>query len=673
MAKEQELVYLDKTLASLDRASEKLSAGITTQDQGFKELQKYRIEYKSELDKFEVYDHQQTLSMIDKQGYMQVMEREQVKKLIDSPYFGRFDFVYEGEELEDVERFYIGRFGFQGDDGTQLIYDWRAPVCNMYYEFELGEAHYRAMERIFEGELIGKRQIKIENSALQYVMDSSLTIQDESLLQALNTHSNDKMKTIVTSIQREQNKIVRNETAHNVIIQGVAGSGKTAVALHRIAYYLYKFRESLRVERIFILSPNKVFGDYISSVLPELGEQPIRSFTIDELTGNLLASPLGFTSFEKETTAILQDQSSDLTVRAKFKGNAAFHQKLQQFLAELDAKLLNHEAIQVAGTEFTADYLQGRFLQYRKEPVMNRLESMVDDMMEVLKSKRGGEGKLPSRNEVMKRLKKRLLYSTPLEIYRNFIGQFGPEMFIFSKNKFEFNDVYPYLYVHYYFKGIKNYELVQHFVLDEMQDYTPVQYEVLSKVFSCKRTILGDFSQALLPYETISKQAFQTIFKNTEYVELTKTYRSSYEIAMYSKKFMRTGDLQPIARHGDEPAELAYGSLEEMYELIRKYAANEYKSTAIICKREQDLICLRDNLAIPFTVLDGETVKFENGLLLTTIQYAKGLEFDSVIVPFVNAENYATEFERGLLYIAATRAMHQLTLMIDSKEPSPLL
>lgn len=110
-----------------------------------------------------------------------------------------------------------------------------------------------------------------------------------------------------------------------------------------------------------------------------------------------------------------------------------------------------------------------------------------------------------------------------------------------------------------------------------------------------------------------------------------------------------------------------------MYELIRKYAANEYKSTAIICKREQDLICLRDNLAIPFTVLDGETVKFENGLLLTTIQYAKGLEFDSVIVPFVNAENYATEFERGLLYIAATRAMHQLTLMVDSKEPSPLL
>lgn len=673
MAEEQEKMYLDKTLKSLKKGLEKLSSGIVAQDQGFKELQKYMIEYKSELDKFEVYDHQQTLSMIDKQGFMQVMEREQVRKLIDSPYFGRFDFVYEGEDLDEAEQFYIGRFGFQDDTGTQLIYDWRAPVCNMYYEFELGNAQYRAMERLFPGELIGKRQIKIENSALQYVVDSSLTIQDESLLQTLNTHSTDKMKTIVTSIQREQNKIVRNETAHNVIIQGVAGSGKTAVALHRIAYYLYKFRESLRVERIFILSPNKVFGDYISSVLPELGEQPIRSFTIDELTANLLPSDISFTSFEEETNAILENQYSDITKRAKFKGNYEFVEQLQQFLQKLDGKMLKAEAVQIAGTEFEADYLQGRFLQYRKEPVMTRLELMVDDMVEVLKSKRGGEGKMPSRNEIMKRLKKRLLYSAPLEIYRVFMEQYDPEVFKFSKKKFEFNDVYPYLYVQLYFKGIKNYELVQHFVLDEMQDYTPIQYKVLSTVFSCKRTIIGDFSQALLPYETISKQSFQEIFKNTEYVELTKTYRSSYEIAMYAKKFMRTGELHPIARHGDEPEELAYGSHEELIGMIRKISANDYKSTAIICKREQDLIFLRDNLEIPFTVLDGQTVKFESGLILTTIQYAKGLEFDSVIVPFVSAKNYATEFERGLLYIATTRAMHQLTLMVDVKEPSPLL
>ncbi|WP_341323209.1 UvrD-helicase domain-containing protein [Solibacillus sp. FSL H8-0523] len=254
--------YLTHTITSLRAVYERLTANITEKDANYKDLQEYMIDYKAELDKFEVYDYQQTLSMIDKQGFRQVMEREQVKKLIDSPYFGNFDFQYVGDG--EAERFYVGRFGFREPDGTTLIYDWRAPVCNMYYEFELGEAYYEAMDKRFDGEITGKRQIKIESGQLQYALESSLTIQDEVLQQTLNKQSTEKMKTIVTSIQREQNQIVRHEAAHTLVIQGVAGSGKTAVALHRIAYFLYKFRDTLRPERIFILSPNKVFGDYIS-------------------------------------------------------------------------------------------------------------------------------------------------------------------------------------------------------------------------------------------------------------------------------------------------------------------------------------------------------------------------------------------------------------------------
>ena len=307
MTDTNEIAYLENTLSQLTKAFKKLSSNITDQDHNFKSLQKYMVEYKSELDKFEVYDYQQTLSMIDKRGFAQVMEREQVRKLIESPYFGRFDFLYLGDHPSEAETIYIGRFGFADEEGTQLIYDWRAPICNMYYEFEIGEAYYIAMDQRFSGELIKKRQIKIENSKLQYVLDSSLTIQDKVLQQTLTQHANDKMKTIVTSIQREQNKIVRNESAYNVIIQGVAGSGKTAVALHRIAYYLYKFRDTLRAERIFILSPNKVFSDYISTVLPELGEEPIRSFTLDELTANLLPAAVTFRSFEEETKEILSN------------------------------------------------------------------------------------------------------------------------------------------------------------------------------------------------------------------------------------------------------------------------------------------------------------------------------------------------------------------------------
>ncbi len=673
MTDTNEMTNLEKTVTQLEKAYKKLSLDINNQNHHFKDLQKYLVDYKNELDKFEVYNYQQTLSMIDKQGFAQVNEREQIKKLIESPYFGRFDFLYLGDDLSEVERFYIGRFGFTDEEGTPIIYDWRAPICNMYYEFEIGKAHYVAMEQQFEGELIGKRQIKIEQSKLQYVLDSSLTIQDEVLQQTLNQHATEKMKTIVTTIQREQNKIVRNEAAYNVIIQGVAGSGKTAVALHRIAYYLYKFRDTLKPERIFILSPNKVFGDYISSVLPELGEEPIRSFTLDELTSTLLPKAVTYTPFEKEIKEIISNPNGVLATRAKIKSDYLFVEKLQSFLNDLDSKLLKNEAISIAGIELPADYLQGRFQQYRKEPVMSRLELLANDIIQVLKAKRNREGKIPSKNEIIKRLKKRLLYTSTLSIYRAFNETLGEGVFTDSKKHFEFNDVYPFIYVQFYFEGITKFEHVQHFVIDEMQDYTPIQYAVLSKVFSCKRTIIGDFSQALLPYETISKKAFEAIFSNIEFVELTTTYRSSYEIAMYAKKFMRSGEIHPIARHGAEPKEIGYRTLEQMMKLIHEHALNDYKTTAVICKTEEDVKVLQGRLNIPFTVLDGETKKFGAGLIITTIQYAKGLEFNSVILPFVNEINYKTAFDRGLLYIAATRAMHDLTVLVDSNAPSGLL
>ncbi|MER1985127.1 MAG: ATP-binding domain-containing protein [Solibacillus sp.] len=672
MIDQNEITYLQQTLQSLRSALTYVEADITTKDVHYKDLQKYVMDYKAELDKFEVYDYQHSLHMIDKHGLAKVLEREKISKLIHSPYFGRFQFVYDGDKT--AESFYIGRFGHRDQDGETLIYDWRAPVCNMYYEFELGAAFYEVTSGRFDGELTAKRQIKIEDSAIQYVLDSSLTIQDEVLQQTLNAHASDKMKTIITSIQREQNQIVRNESTYNVVIQGVAGSGKTAVALHRLAYYLYKFRDTLRAERIFILSPNKVFGDYISSVLPELGEQPIRSFTLDELTANLLPTAVTFTPFEQETKVILQNPTSNLTKRTALKANFNFVEKLQQFLAELDTTLFKREAISIADVMFSADYLQGRFQAYKREPVTTRLTLMTEDIVHVLKSKYDGAGKLPSKNDIVKRLKKRLLYGTPLEIYRAFMDTLGEKLFQFKQKKFEFNDVYPYLYVQLYFKGIKSYELVQHFVLDEMQDYTPIQYAVLAKVFACKRTIIGDFSQALLPYDTISKEAFQAILPNLEYVELTTTYRSSYEIAMYAKKFMRTGDIQPIARHGKAPVELQYDTLEAMMAHIVSEVQNDYKTTAIICKNDADLACVTAKLKnTPHRVINGETTTFEAGVIVTTIQYAKGLEFDKVIIPFVHADNYQTAFDRGLLYIATTRAMHELVMLVDAQNPSPLV
>lgn len=539
----------------------------------------------------------------------------------------------------------------------------------MYYEYELGAAQYTIDRQIFYGTLANKKQIRIQHSEIEYVLDSSLTIQDEVLQQTLRAQGGEKMKTIVTTIQRTQNQIVRNESAHTLVIQGVAGSGKTAVALHRLAYYLYKYRDEIRPERIFIFSPNKVFGDYISAVLPELGEQPIRSFTIDELTETLLPSAVSFVPFTEETTAILENPQSPLAMRARVKANAAFVEKLQCYLNELDETIFKADHMTIADYTFDAAYLQQRFVSYQKEPVLTRLLKMAEDMHAVLKRQFGGTSKIPSKNEIAKRLKKRLTKTSAFAIYKDFMKQFDTPIFHFRNKCFEHNDVYPYLYVQHYFKGLKTYELTQHFVLDEMQDYTAIQLAVFQHIFSCKCTIIGDFSQALFPFETVSKAAFEMLFPQLEYMALTTTYRSTYEIAMYTKRFTNS-DLQPIARHGDMPTELTYTTFKNM---IAQLTAHAHNNCAIICKNEADLQQIAAALTEPFAILDGETMHLSQGLLLTTIQYAKGLEFDHVIVSFVDAIRYTTSFDRGLLYIATSRAIHRLTLLIDQKSPSPLL
>ncbi|OCS86785.1 ATP-binding domain-containing protein [Caryophanon tenue] len=351
----------------------------------------------------------------------------------------------------------------------------------------------------------------------------------------------------------------------------------------------------------------------------------------------------------------------------------AFVERLQCFLADVDTTILRIENMKIADIVIEDSYIAQRFEAYHKEPITVRLANIADDMMHVLKRKRNGELKLPSKNEVVKRLKKRLAYPSAFAIYRAFIETLPKGSFYFKNKHFEFNDVYPYLYVQTYFSGMTTFELVQHFVLDEMQDYTPIQYAVLAQLFTCKRTIIGDVGQALFPYETMSLQALSTIFPRATIHRLTTTYRSSYEIATYAQQFLEEGMLQPIARHSKEVDERFYTTHAEMLQQVHNAISSTAKTTAIICKTSEDAMYISEHLQKPHHVMDGTTTIFETGIIVTTIQYAKGLEFDAVIVPFVDNTRYATKFERGLLYIAVTRAMHELTVLIDAAAPTPLV
>ena len=277
----EENMYLDIIIEKLNDYLIELDKKVKLYENEFKESKKYLYENRGYMDAMEIFSNEKSISQIVSSGEFISKQKTKIESLINTPYFARIDFRYDDED--EIEKIYIGRNAFIDKFGDMLIYDWRAPVSSMYYDFELGNASYDAPLGKVEGEITLKRQFKITKSKMDYVLESALSIGDEVLQRELSNTSDQRMKNIVATIQKEQNRIIRNERTDTLIIQGVAGSGKTSIALHRVAYFLYKYREYLSAENVVVISPNKVFADYISNVLPELGEEPIIQLDIEDI------------------------------------------------------------------------------------------------------------------------------------------------------------------------------------------------------------------------------------------------------------------------------------------------------------------------------------------------------------------------------------------------------
>src|SRR5690625_4761518 len=280
--KKEEQNYLNHVkLAIRDRMS-------TIRDKA-KSKSKEMAEYKEYLreNKDEKAILHQSIGFTATTGKTQVALLEKLNRLMQNPYFGRINFEHNNRE----KTIYIGVSNFIAEQDmkkTNLIYDWRAPISSMFYDFGIGNAMYNSPSGEVFGKINLKRQYKIRKGKMLYMLDTSEHIYDELLQRELSLQSNEKMKSIVATIQREQNKIIRDETSKTLIIQGVAGSGKTSIALHRVAFKLYKFKDTISSKNILILSPNKVFSNYIANVLPELGEENIPEKTIIELVEDFL-------------------------------------------------------------------------------------------------------------------------------------------------------------------------------------------------------------------------------------------------------------------------------------------------------------------------------------------------------------------------------------------------
>jgi DNA helicase-2/ATP-dependent DNA helicase PcrA len=542
-------------------------------------------------------------------------------------------------------------------------------VSSMFYDFELGEANYTTPAGVVHGNINLKRQYRIRDGKMEYMLENSLNIQDEVLQKELSKSSDDRMKNIVATIQRDQNAVIRNESSRILIIQGVAGSGKTSIALHRIAFLLYRFRDSIRAKDILIISPNKVFASYISNVLPELGEEHIPELGMEELASELLEYKFKFQSFFEQVSTLLKTHDDAYIERIRFKASFEFLSKLNQYLIFIENNYFTFTELRVAGTVVPFPFILERFKAYHRMPLLKRFPEVVKDIQQFIRTNTNRKLSGMEKSRLWEEIPHMFKFNSILDLYKDFFSWMGrPELFKMEHGHvLEYADVFPLIYFKIRLEGIEVHSHIKHLLIDEMQDYTAVQYAVITRLYHCKKTILGDVSQKVNPYSSSSADEIHRVFPHADTVKLLRSYRSTLEITEFTQRISSNPEQIAMERHGEVPSILGFNDtaaeVKEIRKLIDNFRASSLQSMGIICKTEKQAETLFEQVkAHNIHLITSDSTSFTSGVIITTAHLSKGLEFDEVVVPFVSARNYKTDVDRSMLYIACTRAMHRLTL-----------
>lgn len=657
---------------------------------------------------------------------------DKYEKMISSPYFARMDFEEEGEEK--VEKYYIGMSNLIDKDFDFLIYDWRAPISSMFYDYEIGSAYYKCPDGIINGKISMKRQYKISDGKIDYIFDSSIKIDDEVLQDILSKSSDNKMKAIVTTIQREQNKAIRNEKYKNLIVQGPAGSGKTSVALHRIAYLLYKHRDTITAKNIVIFSPNNIFNDYISNVLPQLGEDNMLQTTFKEYMHKVLEGvdyKEDYCSMMEKIFGDNSEQAYDIRIKSlKFKSSVEFVNLLKVYIKHLEKVGRNFKDITLRGkTIISAVEIQELFYKdYERLPLKRRLEKLKQRILYVIESyeKTLVDKALKELEESDEYLDKDEIVKVSKSLVDREIRAIANE--VKEKTKFDLMDCYKAFYeeleellkmanIKYdneSIKEIKRYTLenleakkinyedqiallfikgavgdipkteeVKYVIIDEAQDYSPLQYEIFNQLFNkANKTFLGDISQSINPYMNV--ESYNNVInilkpEDTSIINLTKSYRSTMEITKFARKIL-SDEIHDeyVARSGEWPKLTGFLDEKEINEKIveevKTYKNDGHNSIGIITKNANEAQKVYKYLKnkINVKIITSEDDEYVNDILIIPAYLAKGLEFDVVIIYNASDLRYKDEEDRLLLYTACTRALHVLDIFYLGNV-SPLL
>ena len=676
----QEKEYLKQIISFLKKVIGNTDASVKDHVDTLAEYKDY-IWSNKDIDPHEIRSMRESILNHFALGESVINKHKRLTKILAIPYFGRIDFL-EKKENSKVMPIYIGIHTFYDPKSrATLIHDWRAPVSSMFYDHELGEAGYRSPSGEIKGVISLKRQYRIRGGKMEFMIESALTVHDDILQKELSSNADDKMKNIVATIQREQNRIIRNEDIRTLIIQGVAGSGKTSIALHRIAYLLYTFRDSISSKDILIVSPNKVFSDYISNVLPELGEETVPETSMEQILSGVLEHKYKYQTYFGLVNELLEKPSSSLIDRIAYKASFGFISELDKFILHIENTYF--KAADVKLTKYItipAPFIEEQYLRFNRYPIRRRFDAMADYMLDMLKIQYAFTVTTAGRNLLKKEIRLMFAGNNDIQVYKDFFKWTNnPGMFKMRKgHTLEYSDLAPLAYLHLALEGNGNQPFrVKHLLIDEMQDYSPIQYKVIQKLFPCRKTVLGDAGQSVNPYGSSTAETIQKSLTASEIMKLCKSYRSTFEITDFAQKIHPNAELEPVARHGEKPQILQFGSAVEelsgIMGLISTYRKSGYKSLGIICKTEQQAREMADVLksyANDISFLSSQSSAFVQGIVITSAHMAKGLEFDEVIIPQTDERNYRSEIDKSMLYVAVTRAMHRLTLTFHEARPA---
>ncbi|MBR3363169.1 MAG: AAA family ATPase [Bacilli bacterium] len=670
---EDEKKYLDTVINVLIDEIEKSEANVEIKKRGNNQFKKFIWQMRGELSD---YEYNMNFNEIDTATDMindQIKRLLIYKRALNSPYFGRIDF----KRNDRVMPIYVGVTGIN-EDRKNYVLDWRAPISSLFYNYTIGDAKYEAPRGTIEGEITLRRQYKIENGYMQRMIESDINIDDDILQEVLANSSTDKMKNIVTTIQKEQNEIIRNNSTNHLIVQGVAGSGKTSVALHRIAYLLYQ-RKELNSDNVLIFSPNDVFSEYISEVLPTLGEENVLNTTFSELSKEYLRKNTKVKSFTEFIEEFYNNEIDDYTFAInKFKLSDNFKDTIDDFLKDyienrklendIEMVVNNAKLIKIKKKEVN-DFFYNKYKDLPIKEKINLISERICAINNISYAKCGAS----IRNKILagmnidldaKRIYKEFLASDTYT--RNF--DFSPNLFNTKSSSIKYEDLMGLLYLEFELNGYPYNTNVKHIVIDEAQDYSKLQFHIIKKIFpKADFTILGDVNQTINPYykyETLS--SLQDIFgQASEYYELSKSYRSSPEIIDYANQILELSDKPSVRYQANLPVKMFTENEDfsmQIVDNITEMKENGLERIAIVTKNNTESEELLERLKPNVENVSLATDSISNDNVIIVPSYiAKGLEFDGVIL-YTKEDNFYNEDEKNLYYVVCTRAQHQLII-----------